>query len=143
MLTDFQGMVLIFHFVDKPSIFVPLESLYIIKVVCSSWNKLWLKHLGPGVDCDGIISFWWSRACSCMGFTIQLALHKEVAFLFQVQVAVRTDKAVRVAELVPSFYHGASIFENMKNILFSVNLTDRTSFIIIIYQTLFYCFTCT
>ena len=54
-----------------------------------------------------VVTLWGSRPCTCVSLTVQLALHKEVALLLQVDVTVRTHEAAGVAILIPGFYNGA------------------------------------
>ncbi|KAF2982570.1 hypothetical protein EK904_008568, partial [Melospiza melodia maxima] len=54
------------------------------------------EGLAFGVNRDCFVPLWWPHAGAGVSFAVELALHKEVAFLFQVQIAVRAHKALRV-----------------------------------------------
>lgn len=63
---------------------------------------------------DCFVSLWWPHAGSCVSFTVELALHKEVAFLFQVEVAVRAHKAFWMPVLITCLHHCPSVWEQQK-----------------------------
>ena len=44
-----------------------------------------------------------------MRFAVQLALHEEVALLFEVEVAVGTHEALRMPVLIPCLHNGTAV----------------------------------
>lgn len=67
------------------------------------------KDLSFGVQSDGVVAFWGPRAGSRVRLTVQLPLHEEVAFLFEVQVTVSTHKALGVPVLIPGLDDSTSV----------------------------------
>lgn len=80
----------------------------------SRWRKcsgdLW-SEAGPSrgrllrEDSDHVVALRGGHSLSCMLLTVDLILHKEMAFLLEVDVAVRARVALRVAKLVPQLHH--------------------------------------
>lgn len=70
--------------------------------------------LALGVNRDCFVSLWWPHAGAGVSFTVQLALHKEVAFLFQVEIAVRAHKAFRMPVFITCLHHCPSIWKQGK-----------------------------
>lgn len=56
-------------------------------------------------SCDEVVSLRWSHPAASVSLTVQLPLHKEVALLFEVDVAVGAHEAARVVVFVPRFHH--------------------------------------
>lgn len=67
--------------------------------------SLWETLLCRRKSCDEVVSLWWSHSSTCVSLAVQLPLHKEVALLFEVDVAVGAHKATGVMIFVPCFHH--------------------------------------
>lgn len=60
---------------------------------------------GPDAELQVVTLRWRPAPGPGVGLAVQLALHKEITFLLQVEVAVSAHEAGRVAELVASLHH--------------------------------------
>lgn len=59
---------------------------------------------GP-IGCDEVVSLRWSHPDACVGLTVELPLHKEVALLLEVDVTVGAHEATGVTIFVTSLDH--------------------------------------